>query len=858
MTDWQSDVLTNVMRFDSVIFLTWSDWHSEPRSNRYHYAVRFAKHWPVYFVQPDLDTDEIRFESIDDFDITIVHVSKKYGLEQATLMKRAFGARGLRQPLLWIYNPFFEEFIRTAPAVLRVLHATEDYFTGSSLAKGNRVVGAQMLRTLPIVDLLIGVSDGVVKKYIERGAFKSRSLVLRNGCDFEFWDRAKSANYEPPHDGRKVAFYQGAVNARLDFALLDDLTDLLPDWEFWFCGAVKDEAWKTIFGKPNVRSFGEVDPQQISNLARHSLVGLIPFRQDELIKVSLPLKAYEYVACGLPVVSIPIDALAERPDLFNIETTAEGFRSAIISLAQTRTDPSTLDLRRAAAQAASYDLSFAKLTEELAKIGRGQSRSNARRGNVLVLYDDRSTHVSTVREHLTSFTKYSKHRIWYASGSADVPAVEVAKGCLDLEAFDAVAIHYSLRLSVQDHISPVVAEAVRAYFGPKLLFIQDEYDATETARRWIGRLGIDAIFTNVPLAHIERVYPATAVGQVDFLPTLTGYVPEEFDLSLFGKPISERPFVIGYRGRKLPHHYGKMGWEKYTIGLEMRDRALARGFQVDIEVDDHHRIYGDDWYRFLGSCRATLGTESGSNVFDEDGSLAELAKQHSEMTFDAFHKQYLEGREACFEMNQISPKIFEAIRLGTALVLFEGAYSGIIKPNVHYIPLKKDYSNVAEVFEKLADLEFLKTITFRAFSDVIESGRFSYNEFVAGFDAYVDWRMKADPRATLLSSPWLVLFKNNEVMPASQSVGMFGFATDTVLNGHTQRDLVASRAKHFLGRGHTTYFWHLAVFSKIRSKLNAVLKALPKAAQILPNQARYAWKMLPPQLRKYLVRNFDL
>ena len=59
---------------------------------------------------------------------------------------------------------------------------------------------------------------------------------------------------------------------------------------------------------------------------------------------------------------------------------------------------------------------------------------------------------------------------------------------------------------------------------------------------------------------------------------------------------------------------------------------------MDIEVDDRHRIYGPDWYRFVGSVRATLGTESGANVFDFDGSIgaavAASLKETPDATFD--------------------------------------------------------------------------------------------------------------------------------------------------------------------------------------------------------------------------------
>ena len=315
------------MQFDSVIMLTWSNWHTEPRSNRYHYAVRFAERWPVYFVQPDSKTTEVSFEPLEDIDITIVHVPGHYGTKQADAMRRAFAVRGIQRPLLWIYNPNFEEFIQAAPAQLRIFHATEDYFIHSEIMARIEAVVKRLIRVLGMVDILVGVSERVLNNYVKNGDFKSRAMLLRNGCDFRFWDKSNAADYRRPPNDKRVVFYQGAINSRVDISLLDALTDFLPDWEFWFCGDVKCvEFEKIVANKPNVKVFGRIDLQGIADLARQSLVGIIPFRQTELIQVSLPLKAYEYIACGLPVISVPIDELASRPDLFKIETTAEGFR----------------------------------------------------------------------------------------------------------------------------------------------------------------------------------------------------------------------------------------------------------------------------------------------------------------------------------------------------------------------------------------------------------------------------------------------------------------------------------------------------------------------------------------------------
>jgi hypothetical protein len=89
-------------------------------------------------------------------------------------------------------------------------------------------------------------------------------------------------------------------------------------------------------------------------------------------------------------------------------------------------------------------------------------------------------------------------------------------------------------------------------------------------------------------------------------------------------------------------------------------------------------------------------------------------------------------------MNVISPRVFEAVALRTALVLFPGEYSGAVDPGRHYISLAKDFSNFEEVAERLRDLEALEVMTANAYEDLIASGRYSIKRFVERFDQALD------------------------------------------------------------------------------------------------------------------------
>ena len=558
---------------DAVVMLTWSDWHLEPRSNRYHYAIRMARQRPVYFVQTDSFVRDISSEKVAGHDIEVVHVPWQDTDARNKGLMAFLRSRGVRSPLLWIYN-HFDRFVALSQSPMRVFHATEDYF-GSNIPttmSADEVV-EKVRRCLRVCDLVVAVSQGVADNIRSIGRYRGELIVLRNGCDYTFWQDSGAARHRPLPGRPNVALYQGNLNERIDYDLLVQLADRMPDWTFHFCGSIANapEGWQALSARANVHYLGILSPDGIADAASHAKIGLIPFVETDWIWRSLPLKAYEYLACGLPVVSVPIEELQSQPDLFATARSADEFETAIHALAGSRCDEVMIARRLAAARAASYDHNFEMLVAKFHTTMTSMMKRRARL-NVLMFYDERSVHVKTIREHLDAFSHYSHCRFHFMSGTGPWgPEVEP----LDLSAYDAIAIHYSVRLSLVQHLSHDIAASISIFDGPKLLFIQDEYDTTETARRWIERLGIDCIFTNVPQDGLKHVYPSARFGHVDFIPTLTGFVPEGECIDAYVVPLEERRILIGYRGRKLPHQYGSLGYDKFRI--RRRDEAYCRG-----------------------------------------------------------------------------------------------------------------------------------------------------------------------------------------------------------------------------------------------------------------------------------------
>lgn len=359
--------------------------------------------------------------------------------------------------------------------------------------------------------------------------------------------------------------------------------------------------------------------------------------------------------------------------------------------------------------------------------------------NILLLCNRpvKGSDASAVSDHLDAFGYHSRHRIQELSFLGELPR------SLEFGQFDALVIHFSLTLGYLGdyYVSTATRQRIAAFPGLKVVFVQDDYRAIHSVHEALRAMRIDLLFTCMPEGEIEKVYPSAALPGVAKLNNLTGYVPERL-LARPVAPIAQRPIDLGYRTRKPPYWLGRLGHEKWQIAVRFSELAADSGLRLDVSYREGDRLYGDAWLRFVGNCRAMLGVESGSSVFDFDGSLQrsvdEYVAAHPEASFEEVHGRFLAGHEGAIRQNQISPRCFEAAAMRTGMVLFEGGYSGVLVPGRHYIALRKDFGNMKDVLDALRDTDGLQRMVDRTYEEVAKNDAWSYRAFVQRFDAEVD------------------------------------------------------------------------------------------------------------------------
>jgi len=367
--------------------------------------------------------------------------------------------------------------------------------------------------------------------------------------------------------------------------------------------------------------------------------------------------------------------------------------------------------------------------------------------DILFLYHEPAwePRAETVRESIDAIQKDSRYMLWALNTEHALPPR------FSSLRFRVILFHYSL--FVPDYKIPPALDAWLMQSGDsyKVAFFQDEHHYCQQRFAFINRHRIQAVYSMGDAAFIEKTYRRHTT--VETVRTgLTGYVGP--DLASIAKQLHiddrQRPIDIGYRGRRSALVTGKAGEEKWKIAETFLQKNPDPTLRLDIEWEEKDRLYGNQWHRFLSRCRGCLGVESGSSFVDIDDHVRlqaeDLLRQHPGLSIEKQYERLLKDKDGQWSYRTISPRHFEAAAHRICQILFEGSYSGILVPMKHYLPLRKDFSNLADVVKQFKDETLRRQITDQAYQDLIASGRYDYRVFVQELDELLSQHAQLRPR----------------------------------------------------------------------------------------------------------------
>lgn len=276
-------------------------------------------------------------------------------------------------------------------------------------------------------------------------------------------------------------------------------------------------------------------------------------------------------------------------------------------------------------------------------------------------------------------------------------------------------------------------DAIRRLPQPKVLFIGNEYKLMPEKMRFCEELGVALLITQASEPTVHALYRERLGCAVMTLPN-TGFDPRLYKPTT---PECQRPIDLGYRADDSPWYLGHQ--ERRELAEFFTSNAARLGIVVDISLDPSRRFAPVEWAAFLNRCKGQLGAEAGGDYFELTDATRRAVntylQQHPQATFEEVRSRFFDRRPIDVPMRILSSRNVEAAGTRTVQILLEGKYDGYFQPDVHYIPLKKNFSNVDEALLKFRDPGFAQTIADNA--ERLVAGEFTYDRLLGRFSAAV-------------------------------------------------------------------------------------------------------------------------
>lgn len=164
------------------------------------------------------------------------------------------------------------------------------------------LVGRTEERLMADADLVAASSAGLLESS-RRSA--RRVLPLPNAVAFEDFTLVPA-----PPAGDVVIGYVGALGPWVDAPAMAAAARAHPEWRFELAGRVDSGEVAALASLPNVRLLGEIPYSEVPAFLRRLHAALIPFRDLPLTRAVDPVKLYESLAAGVPVVASALPGVA--------------------------------------------------------------------------------------------------------------------------------------------------------------------------------------------------------------------------------------------------------------------------------------------------------------------------------------------------------------------------------------------------------------------------------------------------------------------------------------------------------------------------------------------------------------------
>ena len=224
----------------------------------------------------------------------------------ARFVRKKMKKHGFENPILWCYSPTSADVAQHIPHSALVYDCVDRHSAYKGLINEDVVNGLERdlaAGCTAVFSTALGLHETLLK-------YNDRAKLIPNGVNFEHFYTANTEELPKPSDlqniGGKIIGFVGMLQECIDYKKIEYIAKMRPEWSVVLIGrplpGVNLDYLKEY---KNIHFLGMKKYEELPAYIRHFDVCLNIFRDGELSRDVSPLKFYEYLATGKPVVSTP-------------------------------------------------------------------------------------------------------------------------------------------------------------------------------------------------------------------------------------------------------------------------------------------------------------------------------------------------------------------------------------------------------------------------------------------------------------------------------------------------------------------------------------------------------------------------
>jgi len=242
---------------------------------------------------------------------------------------------------IWIYDTEAAEFLSAFPNATVVYDCVDDHAAQAGVDRNPKRVQTEEQLILGRANLVTVTSERLFQQ--KSGANSNTHLVVNAG-DTKAYASPPSTSwpFSFPPDGPVIGSVGALDSYKYDFDLLHTIASRHTDWNFVLIGAplVRHDSreagvsFTRLQQLPNIHALGPMERQEVPALVAHFDICVIPYRANEYNRASFPLKFWEFMASGKPIVVSGLPELQPYEELVSFAESTEDFEAAITASLQ--------------------------------------------------------------------------------------------------------------------------------------------------------------------------------------------------------------------------------------------------------------------------------------------------------------------------------------------------------------------------------------------------------------------------------------------------------------------------------------------------------------------------------------------